>query len=29
MLEGIEQMKFGVCEFYELVRVVCGRVDGL
>ena len=31
-LEGIEQMKVGVwylCEFYELVRMVCCMVDGL
>ena len=30
--EGLEQMKVGMwylCEFYEVVRMVCGMVDGL
>ena len=30
--EGLEQMKVGMwylCEFYEVVGMVCGMVDGL
>ena len=31
-LEGLKQMKVGLwylCEFYELVGIVCGLVDGV